>query len=116
MSPTPKRQPMIKCPHCGSENDPARGSKYCRNCQLPLSGQLAPFQFPSTGQTVRTVLRDGEPWFVAADVCAVLGHSNHRVAVGRLPERMKGVTEVDTPGGPQDMRIVSEPGVYRLVM
>ena len=35
-SPMPPRQPMIKCPHCGTLNDPARGSKYCRNCQLPL--------------------------------------------------------------------------------
>lgn len=37
MSPTPKRQPMVKCPHCGALNDPARGSKYCFSCNLPLS-------------------------------------------------------------------------------
>ncbi|WP_433225415.1 DUF7577 domain-containing protein [Actinomadura formosensis] len=38
MSPTPKRQPMVRCPHCNAPNDPARGSKFCRNCNLPLDG------------------------------------------------------------------------------
>lgn len=75
-----------------------------------------PFTFPDTQQPVRIVAIDGVPWFVATDVCAVLQHSNSRAAVGRLPERMKGVTEVDTPGGRQRMQIVSEPGAYRLVM
>jgi len=37
MSPMPPRQPMIICPHCGAENDPARGNNRCRNCQLPLT-------------------------------------------------------------------------------
>lgn len=37
MSPTPKRQPMIRCPHCGAPNDPARGSTRCFSCNMPLS-------------------------------------------------------------------------------
>lgn len=41
MSPTPKREPMITCPHCGTQNDPARGSNRCRNCQLPLGAYVA---------------------------------------------------------------------------
>lgn len=77
---------------------------------------VQPFTFPSTGQQVRTVTVDGQPWFFAADVATVLGHSNIRVAVGRLPERMRGVTETDTPGGLQKVQIVNEPGVWRLVM
>lgn len=36
--------------------------------------QPQPFTFPTTGQQVRVVQVDGEPWFVAADVCAVLGY------------------------------------------
>lgn len=78
--------------------------------------EIQPFVFPSTGQSVRSVVVDGEPWFVAKDVCDVLAHSNSRVAVGRLPERMRGVTEADTPGGRQSVQIVNEAGVYRLVM
>lgn len=80
-------------------------------------GELEIFQFPATGAGIRTVLIDGEPWFVAADVCAVLGYGGGaRNAVGRLPERMRGVAEINTPGGLQKVAILSEAGVYRLVM
>lgn len=79
--------------------------------------ELEVFQFPATGAGVRTVLVDGEPWFVAADVCAVLGYGGgSRNAVSRLPERMKGVADVNTPGGQQKVTTLSEAGVYRLVM
>lgn len=36
LSPQPRRQPMIICTDCGAANDPARGSKYCRNCGAEL--------------------------------------------------------------------------------
>lgn len=42
------------------------------------------------GHCVRAVLRDGSPWFVAADVCNVLDHTNPSVAVGRLEDDEKG--------------------------
>lgn len=34
--PSPPREPMVECPHCGSPNDPARGSNYCIDCGLPM--------------------------------------------------------------------------------
>lgn len=75
------------------------------------------FQFPPTGAGIRTVLVNGEPWFVAADVCAVLGYAGGgRNAVSRLPERMRGVAEINTPGGLQKVTVINEPGVYRLAM
>lgn len=75
------------------------------------------FQFPATGAAVRTVVRDDEPWFVAADVCAVLGYGGGaRNAVARLPERMKGVAPINTPGGVQQVTVLNEAGAYRLVM
>lgn len=64
---------------------------------------------------VRTVLRDGEPWFVAADVCRALGIENSRDAVSRLDEDEKGVAIADTLGGKQEMQVVSEPGMYSLI-
>lgn len=70
--------------------------------------------FTYTDQQVRTVLIDGEPWFVAADVCAVLGIANSRDALSRLDDDEKGVGTADTPGGPQRVAIVNEPGVYGL--
>jgi anti-repressor protein len=75
---------------------------------------LAQFQFPATGQAVRTVEVDGAPWFVAADVCAVLGIANSRDALARLDADEKGVGTTDTLGGPQVVSIVSEPGLYGL--
>jgi hypothetical protein len=36
VTPTPRRQPMVECPHCGALNDPARGSRFCVSCGLPL--------------------------------------------------------------------------------
>jgi anti-repressor protein len=116
VSPTPKKQPMIPCPHCGTMNDPARGSNRCRNCQLPLSGQLAPFTFPATGQTVRTVMVDEEPRFVATDVCAVLGIANPYSSLALLDDDEKGLHSMETPGGPQDVTVVNEPGLYSLIL
>lgn len=74
------------------------------------------FQFPATGATVRTVLRDGEPWFVALDVCRALGIVNPSDAVGGLDDDEKGVATTDTPGGQQDVRIINEPGLYSLIL
>jgi len=81
-----------------------------------VTTDIEQFQFPVTGQSVRTAELHGAPAVVANDVCAVLQHSNPRQAVAKLPDHMKGVTEVDTPGGPQRMTVLTEAGVYRLVM
>lgn len=83
----------------------------------PPPSSIAVFEFPATGTPVRTVVLDGEPWFVASDVTAILGYSNGRMAVGGLPDRMKSsVTIADgTPGNP-NRALISESGVYRLAM
>ncbi|OKI22191.1 BRO family protein [Streptomyces sp. CB03911] len=78
---------------------------------------IMPYTFPATGAPVRVVEIDGEPWFVAGDVTEILGYANGRMAIGSLPERMRGsVTLADgTPGNP-NRTVLSESGVYRLVM
>jgi len=63
---------------------------------------------------VRVVQRDGEPWFVAADVCKAL--EIDRTATRRLDDDEKGVHSTHTPGGQQDVTIVNEPGLYTLVL
>lgn len=68
------------------------------------------------GAAVRLVQIDGEPWFVAADVCGVLGLDNNRQAVSRLDDDEKGVTTVDTPSGAQQMLIINESGLYSLIL
>ena len=64
---------------------------------------------------VRTVTVDGEPWFVAADVCKAFGVTNSRSVVVRLDDDEKGVRVVDTLGGAQKMSIVNEQGLYHML-
>jgi len=66
--------------------------------------------------SVRTIVRDGEPWFVAADVCRALDIQNTTDAMSRLDEDEKGVDSIYTLGGAQDLLIVNEPGLYSLVL
>lgn len=66
---------------------------------------------------VRTMLREGEPWFISIDVCNALGLSNPRKAVSRLDSDEKNTVTLSdgTPGNP-NMTIVSESGLYALVL
>lgn len=59
---------------------------------------------------------DGEPMFVAKDICTALGLGNSRQALSRLDEDEKGVISNDTPGGKQQMQAVNEAGLYVLVL
>ena len=49
------------------------------------------------GTPVRVQVINNEPWFVAKDVCRILGISNHIDAVSRLDEDEKGGSVVPTP-------------------
>lgn len=64
--------------------------------------------------TVRTVIKDNEPWFVAADVCKAL--EIDRTQSRRLDDDEKGVYSIQTPGGEQEVSVVNEPGLYTLVL
>lgn len=77
--------------------------------------ELQIFQSPEFGE-VRTTVIDGEPWFVAADVCRAIEIANSRDAVAKLDDDEKGVGSTDTLGGKQKMQIVNEPGLYSLVL
>lgn len=65
---------------------------------------------------VRVVDMNGEPWFVAKDVCECLELGNPRTSIALLDEDEKGVHTMDTPGGQQEMSIVSEAGLYSLIL
>lgn len=66
---------------------------------------------------VRTVVKDNEPWFVAADVCRALEIVNHKDALTRLDEDEKtGVALTDPHGREQITNIINEPGLYSLVL
>lgn len=80
-----------------------------------LSGQAKVFTFNASNQNIRVQMKDGEPWFVAKDVCDALEIENNRNATARLDDDEKGVSIVRTPSGDQQMTIVSESGLYNLI-
>ena len=59
---------------------------------------------------------EGEPWFVAADVCRALGLGNSRQTLSYLDDDEKGVITSDTLGGKQEMSTINEPGLYSLIL
>lgn len=73
-------------------------------------------QFMYGHQEMRTMNIDGEPWFVAKDVCEVLEIANSRDAIGRLDDDEKGVVLTDTLGGKQNVATVNEYGLYSLIL
>lgn len=95
---------------------------------------ITPFNFH--GSDVRVILRNGEPWFVASDVCAALGYANTSKAVadhldedermtlttgyGHSDTSVSGLTTGETGvgkrGGARLLVIISESGLYALVM
>lgn len=74
-------------------------------------------EFLFNDQQVRTVVRDGEPWFVGKDVAVVLGYKNTRDALSKhVDDEDKGVAKCDTLGGAQNLPIINESGLYSLIV
>ena len=70
---------------------------------------------------VRAVTLEGEPWFVAADVCRALGLGNSSMAVSKLDDDEKMTLSLTDShsgqrGGAQMATIINEPGLYALVL
>ena len=65
---------------------------------------------------IRVVEIDGQPFFVAKDVCDCLDISKYRDALTRLDDDERGAVEVDTLGGKQQMAAVNEFGLYKLIL
>ena len=64
---------------------------------------------------VRAVIVDGLPWFVGKDVCEAFGDTNYRRSLLSIDECDKGVSQIDTPGGRQNMVVINESGLYSLL-
>lgn len=75
--------------------------------------ELQIFVNPQFGE-IRAVEKASEPWFVAADVCKVLEHSNTAMALERLDDDEKYKFSLGLSGG--DTWCVNEPGLYSLVL
>lgn len=82
---------------------------------MTIQNKPSVFSFESDCQ-VRAIIIDGAPWFVAMDVCRAIGVANHRDAVRKLDDDEKGVGSTDTLGGEQETTIISESGLYTLIL
>lgn len=74
--------------------------------------ELIPFTYEDTN--VRVIDIDGEPWFVLKDLTSILGIKQFRV--DRLDEDMIQNQPLQTAGGLQSMHIVSESGMYEVII
>lgn len=73
--------------------------------------------FEYSNNPIRTVMRDGEPWFALKDVCAVLGISNHKMTAQRLDADEVSLTDLtDSMGRQQATTIISEFGLYNVIL
>jgi len=85
-----------------------------RNRKMTTQTQLSTFNFES--KSIRTLAINNEPWFVAKDVCDAIGLTNSRMSLIALDEDEKGVSLIYTPSGQQEMNIISESGMYTLIL
>lgn len=76
--------------------------------------------FAFDAHEIRIVMRDNEPWFVLKDVCDALKMTSNSATTkvaDRLDDDQKGIAQMDTLlYGTQQMTIVSESGLYEVVM
>lgn len=75
----------------------------------------ASYSFDNNTQ-IHVILVNNTPWFSAREVCKAIGIANHRDAVRKLDDDEKGVGLTDTLGGEQDSTIISESGLYTLIL
>ncbi len=62
------------------------------------------------------VMEDGEPWFVASDIAKALGYRDAEKMTRRLDDDEKGTRSVGTPGGAQQMTVITEAGMYSAIL
>lgn len=75
---------------------------------------VMPFEFG--GEQIRSAMLDGKPALVLSDIAKVLGYRDAATAGRILRDHHKGYTEVRTPGGTQQMLVITEQGFNRLVI
>lgn len=93
---------------------PANFSKFRKEFYFIMSNELEVFNY--NGNNVRTVIIDGNVWFVAKDICDVLDISNSRDAISELDNDEKNTVAInDGNRGNPNTSIISESGVYALV-
>lgn len=88
---------------------------YCIESRGKCMNEVKIFNNEEFGQ-VRSIIIDGEPWFVGKDIATALGYARPTDAArNNTDSEDKGVSEIATPSGTQKMLIVNESGLYSLI-
>lgn len=66
--------------------------------------------------SVRTVVKDGEPWFVAADVCKALEIGNPTDVMKRLDDDERTLVSIEGASNTLPVNVINEPGLYAVVL
>ena len=86
----------------------------CGNEAISLGTEVLNSQtFNFMGKNVRVVMKDNEPWFVASDVCDVLGLQNPTKSISSLDEDERSYFKLGRQG---DANTISEAGMYTLAL
>ena len=81
-----------------------------------MNNEIEIFKNEEFGQ-IRTMLINNEPYFVGKDVAEILGYANPQKAIRtHVDNEDKGVNEMDTPGGKQEIIVINESGLYSLML
>ena len=81
-----------------------------------MNNEIEIFKNEEFGQ-VRTMLINNEHYFVGKDVAEILGYANPQKAIRtHVDNEDKGVNEMDTPGGKQEIIVINESGLYSLML
>lgn len=76
--------------------------------------ELKIFQNKEFGE-IRTLIENGEPWLVGKDVCESFGDTNYRRSLSSVDDDDKRISQIETPGGKQNMIVINESGLYSLL-
>lgn len=72
------------------------------------------FTFNATDTAIRVKTVEGEPWFVAKDLCKALNITWSGHTLDQIPDEWKGMVNFTTPGGNQELTCITEAGMYKL--
>lgn len=112
-----EQREVARCLFCAQCSKMFKMFNLTKKKEVPeTTGQVEVFSFSQEKSPIRVQLIDGEPWFVAKDVCEVLGIANHKDAASRLDDDERhGVGITDPIGRKQTVTAVSESGLYSLI-
>lgn len=79
-----------------------------------MNTEIQPFEFENN--QVRALADGDEVLFVATDIAKILGYRDAAALTRTLDDEEKGTRPVDTPGGTQQLSVISEPGLYKAIL